>query len=99
MAKRQSIGILVLILLLTGCAGPSQKCEPVIQYIEKPVEVKVPVMVKPNITIPKEPSYPINNITKSSSDQEVTEAYYKTVFMQRDYIVLLKKTLEKIKLE
>lgn len=98
MDKRTGIGILVLLFLLSGC-GIQGKCEPEIQYIEKPIEVKVPVMVKPNVEIPDEPAYPIRKLTAKSTEKEVVEAYYKTVFMQKDYIVLLKKTLEKIKLE
>ena len=98
MAKRTCFGILIILTMMLGCTSP-QKCEPTIQYIEKPVEVKVPVMVKPNVEIPNEPVYPIKSITDKSTEREVAEAYYRTVFMQRDYILLLRKTLEKIKLE
>ncbi len=97
MVKRKIISLLIFaLLLISGCSLQNGK-EANVQYIEKPIEVKVPVLVKPDIKIPNEPEYPIKSLTKNSSNKEVVEAYYKTVFMQRDYIVLLRRTLEKLK--
>lgn len=74
------IAALILSLLLVGCATT----KPV--YIEKVVEVKVPVIEKVTIEDIQCPPLPIRKITKDTPSKTVVEYYVQTVKVQNECI-------------
>ena len=73
-------GSIILILALaffSGCASKSP--EEKIVYVDKPIEVKVPVLKEPEFTRPSKPKNYLSKISKNSTSQEVVEAYVNTL--------------------
>ena len=77
MAKGTGCILLVLALILSGCAAkaPEEK----IVYVDKPVEVKVPILKEPEFTRPSKPKNYLASLKKESTPQEVAEAYVNTL--------------------
>ena len=83
MAKGTGCIFLVLALLLSGCA--SKAPEEKIVYVDKPVEVKVPILKEPEFTRPTRPKNYLSSIGKDSTPQEVAEAYVNTLKEWKKY--------------
>lgn len=85
-----------IVLFLIGSLGcASTKCTPEIQYVDKIVEVKVPVVMKPTIQKVKKPSLPINKLKKDATPKEIVEAYYNSLKLQISYSNSLEKIISK----
>lgn len=83
---------LILALFLFGCAKPQQETI----YVDKVVEVAVPVIKYPHIEEIQCPQLPIKKLTLKSTNQEVVEAYVQSVKIQNDCIELYKKTIRAV---
>ena len=88
MAKIQfKIFTVILLLILSGCTTKER-------YIDRPVYVEVPVMVKPTIEKIEKPAFPIETISDLSTPREVVEAYYNTILIYKVYTNSLELALE-----
>lgn len=81
MAKGTVFCILVLGLSLCSCAKQQEK----IVYVDKPVQVEVPIMKTPEFVRPTKPTDYVARITKDSSPKEVAEAYVNTLREWKSY--------------
>lgn len=69
---------LILVLFLTGCCTT--------EYIDRPVEVKVPVIVPhPEPPVVNEPELPISKLDKESTPNEVAKAYAISIKLLKGY--------------
>lgn len=90
MAKKKRIALVIsFVLFLSSCGS-----QPRIEYIYQPVEVKVPVMVRPEIESIKKPDLDIYALTENSSEKEVVEAYYNSLRKSILYSKRLEEALE-----
>lgn len=81
MAKGTVLCILVLGLSLCSCAKQQEK----IVYVDKPVQVEVPILKTPEFTRPTPPKDYVAKITKNSTSREVAEAYVNTLKEWKSY--------------
>lgn len=86
------IALTICFILLAGCA----KNPTVIQYVDRPVEVKVPVTVYPNIEPVTCPKLPIVKLNENSTNAEIAEAYVRSVKIQGKCIKLLEESIKKV---
>lgn len=87
-------GIVVFLILLSGCAKP--KIETV--YVDRVQTVKVPVAVYPEIKdINCGSNLPIKKLTDKSSIEQILEAYVKSVKIQNSCIKIYKNYLKELK--
>lgn len=89
MVARKVIPALALSLCLVSCGTKTET-----EYVYKTVEVRVPIMVKPEITPIPKPKLEVYEITKDSTDKEVIEAYYNSVRKLIMYTEKLEEALE-----
>lgn len=89
MVKGKIVTTLILSLFLVSCGTKTRT-----EYVYRTVEVKVPVMVKPEINPIPKPKLDVYGITKDSTDKEVIEAYYNTVKKLTMYTRKLEEALE-----
>jgi len=76
------IRVLILCLLLAGCAAP--------QVVEKPVEVKVPVPVPCKTAEIPEPDWPLAKVSDTASDFDWFKAALAELALRAGYEVRLK---------
>ena len=88
--KKKFCFILMLMVLLTGCANHSIKET---EYVTKPVTVYVPIMELPAIKPIPKPSLEVKSLTDTSSPASVAEAYYNSLQQMIRYSNLLEKAL------
>lgn len=88
MVKITSITILILSLLLVGCSKEH------IVYIDRPLEVKVPVVERPAIKPLKRPELSVSKLTNESTPKDVAESYYNSLKELLLYTNKLEKLLE-----
>jgi hypothetical protein len=81
---------IALILCLCACSKP----EPIIQYVDRPVTVEVPVLKEPEFTRPRKPIYYTNKLNWQSTPKEVAEAYVNTILELKRYSRSLEILLE-----
>ena len=84
--------LILAMVLLCGCAKPVKE----IVYVDRPVEVKVPVTVYPHIEEINCPKLPISKITKDTPDAQVAEYYVRSIRIQKGCLDLYKKTIQEI---
>lgn len=89
--KKKFYFILVLLLLLTGCAGQQTKET---EYVTKPVTVYVPIMESPAIKPIPRPVLETGTLTDTSSPATVAEAYYNSIQQLVRYSKLLEQALK-----
>ncbi len=82
----------ILVALCFGCAKPTKE----IVYVDRPVEVQVPVTVYPYIEEIQCPKLPISKITKDTPNAQVVEYYVRSVKIQKACLDLYKKTIQEI---
>lgn len=89
MAQVKSFAAAIIIcLMLFGCAGKTV-------YVDRPVEVKVPVYIEPTkIDKPIRPALPIDTLTNGSTPSQTVEAYYNSVILLERYSFELEHALE-----
>lgn len=92
MVKGTGCILLVLALALSGCA--SKAPEEKIVYVDKPVEVKVPILKEPEFTRPSKPKNYLAKLTKDSTSKEVAEAYVNTLKEWKKYARKLEVLVE-----
>lgn len=80
--------ILVLCLFISGCT------KYVDRYVDRPVYIEVPIMVKPEIDKVEKPDFPINYLTENATPAEVAEAYYRTILIYKKYTEVLEESLQ-----
>jgi len=74
--------VMILCLLLAGCAAP--------QVVEKPVEVKVPVPVPCTTAEISEPDWPLAKVPETASDFEWFKAALAELALRAGYEARLK---------
>lgn len=89
MVKGKIISIIICSFFIFGCAG-----KPKTEYIYKPVEIKIPVMVTPEIKRIPKPHLEIYDLSRNSTDKEVIEAYYNSLKKMIIYSNKLEETLK-----
>lgn len=92
MVKGSGWFILVLALALSGCA--SKSVEEKIVYVDKPVEVQVPILKEPEFTRPTPPKDYVAELKKTSTSQQVVEAYVNTLKEWKRYARKLEVLVE-----
>lgn len=85
--------ILLLFFVLSACSSKE------VVYIDKPVEVMVPVYKNIAIKPVNKPILPVNKLSESSTPQEVAEAYYNSLKTMCIYSSKLEKLLAPFYLE
>lgn len=95
MDAKKSFGITIILcfILLSGCA----KNPTVIQYVDRPVEVKVPVTVYPDIKPIVCPKLPIFKLNEQSTNSEIAEAYVRSVKIQRGCLKLMEESIKAVR--
>lgn len=77
-----------MILLLVGCSKEH------IVYIDRPIEVQVPIIEKPAIKPIKKPILSVSRVNNESEPKDVAEAYYNSLKELLLYTKKLEKLLE-----
>ena len=91
MAKTKSIfiGTIIFCFSLCGCFAKQE-----IQYVDRPIYVEVPIVQTIEIEPIRKPIYYIKNISDTSTDNEIAEAYVNTIKELNAYIKKLEMVVE-----
>ena len=82
---RYFIFLILSLFVLFGCS-PKVVTETV--YVDRPIEVKVPVVVYPEIKTITCKRLPILDVNENTPDEQVMAAYINTIKIQKDCINL-----------
>lgn len=92
MAIRQVIITFAIVLSLCACSN--KKPETIIQYVDRPVTVEVPILKEPEFTRPRKPIYYTSRLTETSTSKDIAEAYVNTILELKRYSRSLEILLE-----
>ena len=90
MAIEKIIFPITLILALSACSKP----ETVIQYVDRPVTVEVPVLKEPEFVRPRNPIDYTDRLNDNSSPKDIAEAYVNTILELKRYSKALEVLIE-----